>query len=85
MLLMKNLIKETYMKYNDKIRVTSGFYEGMEWTIFKKQVFTNEEFPFFRPNDSIKEYVTYIICTKDASGKEIVINSFKESDLELIK
>jgi len=72
-------------KYWSKVRVKSGFYEGMEGTIFKKQVFTNEEFPFFRPNDTIKEYVTYIICTKDVSGKEIAINSFHESDLELIK
>ena len=73
------------LKYNDKVRVKSGFYEGMEGLIFRKEVFTNELFSFFRSSDTIKEYVTYTIYSKDLRGKEILIDWFKESDLELIK
>ncbi len=58
-------------KYNDKVRVKSWFYEGMEGTVakYKWWCFGNE----------------YLVAIKSSYGALIDIESFKESDLELIK
>ena len=65
------------MKYNDKVRVTSGFYEGMEGTI-KDYTYSDSWTLYWEP---INPYTKYSILLTDWNISKYI----NESDLELIK
>ena len=77
------------MKYNDKVRVKSGFYEGMEGTVLKESIYFESQYNTVQSTMSLVQKnpikkVSYI-CELINWPSTITTDWINESDLEKLE